>query len=230
MFSENTESQTYINNREEIAMIWRIYRYYNPIEDKSYIGQTTNNVNRRIGKHGHKYKKGTPFREAIDKYGLDNFEQSILRLCTSQEEADQYERHFIEKYNTIFPSGYNLQSGGIIHRHIHQITKQKISECSNETMSRPEVIEKISKSVREAWNIPEYRQKQSDSHKGQVTWNKGKKGCFSSETLRVMSINNKGENNPQYGKHWFNDGTKNVSAYSCPEGFVLGRLFEKKCQ
>ena len=109
-------------------MIWRIYRYYNPIEDKSYVGQTTLNVNYRAN-HGNGYTEGTPFREAINLYGWENFEQSILRLCTSKEEADQYERYFIEKYNTIYPNGYNLQNGGWKHRKLHSITVQKMSEA-----------------------------------------------------------------------------------------------------
>lgn len=108
-------------------MIWRIYKYTNTITGQSYIGQTTMNVNERA-KKGKCYHRGTPFREAIDKYGFDTFEQSILRLCTSQEEADQYEQIFIDKYNTIYPNGYNLESGGKSGCKINNITKTRMSQ------------------------------------------------------------------------------------------------------
>jgi endogenous inhibitor of DNA gyrase (YacG/DUF329 family) len=57
--------------------------------------------------------------------------------------------------------------------------------------------------------------------------NKGKKR--SAEICEQWSRMRKGrpgqDNNS--GKHWYNDGVKNVLAKECPDGFVLGRL---KCQ
>ena len=37
-----------------------------------------------------------------------------------------------------------------------------------------------------------------------------------------------GEKSPMYGKHWYNNGTVNLFANECPEGFVLGRLSNKR--
>ena len=73
-----------------INKIWRIYCYTNVVTCQKYIGQTVKNVNKRA-ESGTGYGEGTPFRNAIDEYGWDSFEQSILRLCTSQEDADYYE-------------------------------------------------------------------------------------------------------------------------------------------
>jgi hypothetical protein len=50
----------------------------------------------------------------------------------------------------------------------------------------------------------------------------GKKS--SDETKKKLSAKRSGEGNPNFGKHWYNNGVKTVSAYSCPEGFVLGKL------
>ena len=33
-----------------------------------------------------------------------------------------------------------------------------------------------------------------------------------------------GKNNPAYGKHFYNNGSIQVLAYECPEGFVKGML------
>lgn len=110
--------------------LWRIYRYYNPIEDKSYVGQTIKNVNVRAGR-GKNYHKGTAFRDAIDKYGWDTFEQSILRLCVSKEEADYWEKYFIDKFDSI-NNGYNTYVGGsgssMLGRHQTDETRRKMSE------------------------------------------------------------------------------------------------------
>lgn len=192
-------------------MIWRIYRYYNPIEDKSYVGQTSTNVNIRAGKNGYRYPKGFPFREAIDKYGWENFEQSILRLCTSQEEADQYERYFIEKYNTIFPNGYNMESGGKSGNSVNDISKQKMSDSK--------------KGDKSFW----YGQHHSEETKKKIAESlTGEKNPFydkhhSKETKKKMADAKKG-NTYTKGHKWFNNGVKNVMSLECPEGFIPGRL------
>ena len=56
-----------------------IYKYTNKINNKSYIG-LTNDINRRCKEH--KYmasKKDTShFHQAINKYGIENFDFEIL--------------------------------------------------------------------------------------------------------------------------------------------------------
>lgn len=198
--------------------LWRIYRYYNPIEDKSYIGQTSMNVDDRAN-HGYHYPKGSPFREAIDKYGFDKFEQSILRLCISQEEADEYERLFIDKYNTLYPEGYNLESGGKSGQSLHSNTRCKLSNYMKETWRKPEVREKMSIAMKEAWNRPEYKQKLSDSLKGKPK---------SEEHKQHISESQIGLNTWSKEQKWFNNGTINIRTFECPEGFVPGRLKKAK--
>lgn len=40
--------------------------------------------------------------------------------------------------------------------------------------------------------------------------------------MELKDKNIRGKNTWSKGQKWFNDGTKNVRAYSCPEGFVPG--------
>ena len=55
-----------------------IYRFKNKLNGKSYIGQTYD-INTRYYSHIHRYKyRDSKFYRAIRKYGLDNFEFSIL--------------------------------------------------------------------------------------------------------------------------------------------------------
>ena len=52
--------------------------------------------------------------------------------------------------------------------------------------------------------------------------NKGKPK--SDEAKKRMREAKKGENNPAFGKHWFNNGKINKRVKECPKGFVPGRL------
>ena len=53
------------------------------------------------------------------------------------------------------------------------------------------------------------RKKLSESHKGQVPWNKGKH--HSEYTLKKMSDSKKGSNNSMYGKHHSEDTRRKIS-------------------
>ena len=53
----------------------------------------------------------------------------------------------------------------------------------------------------------EHKRKISETMKGKPTWNKGKH--LSEEERNKL--------------HWFNNGTKNIRAETCPEGYVSGR-------
>lgn len=189
--------------------LWRIYRYRNVLTDENYIGQTTKNVNDRAG-NGYGYRKGSKFRTAIDRYGWDNFEQSILRLCISQEDANYWEKYFIDKFDSI-NNGYNSQDGGnggcALGKHWNHTEEahRKIADSMKEVMKNPEVRQKMADSKKGDKNPmkrPEVRKKLSDSKKGKPGCNKGRK--------------------------FFNNGVKNVMAYECPEGYVPGRIYQRR--
>ena len=52
--------------------------------------------------------------------------------------------------------------------------------------------------------------------------NKGKK--LSEEHKKKLSEARKGENNPAFGKHWFNNGKINIMSKECSPGFVSGKI------
>lgn len=99
--------------------IWKIYGYRSP-ENKWYIGQTTVTLEGRAGKDGYNYKQfaylGNPFSLAIEKFGWSAMEQNVLRLCTSQEEADYWEKFYINEKRSLTPDGYNISAGGVLDR------------------------------------------------------------------------------------------------------------------
>lgn len=103
-----------------------VYMYVSP-SNKKYIGQTTDEA-RRISDHkkmrGHK----NIFHSAIAKYGFNNFLYVVLhRGIETQEELDMLESNEIVKYNSLYPSGYNLISGGRIGKKFSSVSKAKMS-------------------------------------------------------------------------------------------------------
>lgn len=93
---------------------YTIYKLTNKVTKKSYVGQTTNTVERRFTFHKSSAKRGskTPLHEAISKYGAENFVLEIIDENIPEGSADDCERFWIKKLKTRFPDGYNLQGGG----------------------------------------------------------------------------------------------------------------------
>lgn len=90
-----------------------IYCYKNKINGKVYVGQTRHTKRR---KYEHEYMAmvaniDTPFYHAIRKYGIDNFEYSVLETAPS-EELDRLEKDWIQKLNSYGKGGYNMTLGG----------------------------------------------------------------------------------------------------------------------
>lgn len=100
-----------------------IYRAYCMITHKSYIGQTRQDLNKRKSQHicvsfreiDSSYN--THFHKAIRKYGIDNFEWSVLETIQSttlenlQECLNSLECKYINQFNSYY-NGYNLTLGG----------------------------------------------------------------------------------------------------------------------
>lgn len=89
-----------------------IYCHKNKINNKVYIGQTTQNTNRRW-RNGEGYKGCPYFYRSIKKYGWDNFDHIILEENLEVSELNEKEKFYIQKYNSSNPKyGYNLTNGG----------------------------------------------------------------------------------------------------------------------
>ena len=88
-----------------------IYMHKNKINNKVYIGQTCQTVQQRWRSKGQGYQTCTKFKNAIDKYGWDNFEHIIIEEVDTPEEADIKEKYWIDYYNSV-ENGYNLSYGG----------------------------------------------------------------------------------------------------------------------
>ena len=89
-----------------------IYCYHNIINGKNYIGQSINLTGRRKDFHTRKRYSGNIFQNALDKYGKENFQYSILTHC-KREELNYWESFYIKRLKTTDRKyGYNATSGG----------------------------------------------------------------------------------------------------------------------
>ena len=105
---------------------YTIYCHRNVINNKAYIGQTCQKLNRRW-RDGEGYRHCSYFYHAIEKYGWNNFEHFIIFDNLTLDEANKKEKILIALFNTNNPQfGYNLEMGGENKKHSEE-TKQKIS-------------------------------------------------------------------------------------------------------
>ena len=197
-------------------MAYRIYCYTNQITGQKYIGCTCRKYQSERARNGDGYVGHCPvFGDAIIEYGWDNFVYSVLEDNLTKEQSEVRERYWIDKLGTIYPDGYNLQSGGVTGRKMHQISVEKTT----------------SKLRGRKWTEAQC-QNQSKRLKGRPGTNKGR--TFSNEWRHNISLGMKGhqtseetrqrQSESNKGLKWYNDGTKNIKAYSCPEGYVPGML------
>ena len=100
-----------------------IYCYTNKVNNKVYIGQSKD-VTRRCQPAN--YKGCIKFYNAIQKYGWENFERTILADNLSLEEANHLEEEFIKTFNSI-ENGYNLKSGGL-NNNFSDESRQRMSD------------------------------------------------------------------------------------------------------
>jgi group I intron endonuclease len=148
--------------------IYTIYRAYNKITGKSYIGFDSNWPARQK-RHKALYKrKTTKFYTSIRKHGWDNFQWSVLYQSYDGEYTHNVmEQHFIEKYKSV-EEGYNMILGGsgrLTFRHTEE-TKKKIGEASTGRKLSSEARKKQSEYAKN--RTKEHRQKLIESRKGRL--------------------------------------------------------------
>jgi group I intron endonuclease len=132
---------------------------------KKYIGQTTQILEKRIGRHFcDSQKTDYHFHRAIKKYGKNNFIYGVVEECDIDKLNDR-ETYWINEYKT-FENGYNSDTGGLNGRLMSEDTKQKISNALKNRTFSPEHLLKIKQSLTGKTLSQETRNKISESKKG----------------------------------------------------------------
>ena len=182
--------------------------------DKHYVGQTGVKFWKRWGPNGNGYKNGHQryFERAINKYGWDNFEHVILKENLTKEEADYWEKYYINLWDTTNPDkGYNITPRG-------NGEGKKLSEEHKKHLSEVLKGRKFSE---------EHRRHLSEAQKGKPKGpNLKLKGhTVSEETRRKISEKTKRRKGvvSTKGYHWWTNGVDDILSLTQPEGYHLGR-------
>jgi group I intron endonuclease len=214
-------------------MSYCIYKHTSP-SGKSYIGQT-NDYKRRCIEHKKESSGSLAFRQAIKKYGWDNFIHEILVDGLNIEEANLFEELHIAEYKTIKPSGYNLTTGGGNAR-LTEEGKEKIRKANTGKQITEETREKLrashlgyvhteeqkikignaSRGKKQSAELVEKRRlanigkiRSEETRKKISLANTGKK--HSEEWKELNRLRNIGEGNPNYGKVASEETRKKIS-------------------
>lgn len=120
-----------------------IYLITNTVNDKKYVGQTRQQLNKRWLAHitESRIYSDRPLYRAINKYGLDNFKIRILEECNVNvlNEREIWWIDFLDSYR----NGYNATTGGEYFEHTED-TKKRISETMGNVSRSDEWKDSIS--------------------------------------------------------------------------------------
>ena len=119
-------------------MLGIIYKITNKINNKVYIGQTTQTLNLRWQGHCQNINNGSyqmVIKRAIHKYGKENFIIEEIEEC-NQELLNEREKYWIQFYNS-YENGYNSTLGGQDYTKMPKLIKKtdEIIELYNEGFS-----------------------------------------------------------------------------------------------
>lgn len=166
-----------------------IYEIKNKVNGKIYIGQHSSD---ELGSY---WGSGKLIKRAIKKYGIENFERTILEKCSNKNELNERERYWIKEKDSIH-TGYNLTDGG---------TGGNMSQFINYS---DEWKEGQRSRTKQYWNSlsEEERKERSDKLKGRNNGMYGKTGYWKGRKLPVEMIQKQldsrrsyeGEGNPNW--------------------------------
>lgn len=145
-----------------------IYVITNVLNGKQYVGQTRRkDVYKRWKEHKRDGAKGgggcRAIVNAIHKYGIQNFTFKIVCVCFD-DDLNDLEPFYVQKYGTLVPNGYNLTKGGEGGAKSAE-TRQRMSEAAK---NRSE----------------EYRRKLSEANKGKIFSDEHRQKMSEAQTAR----------------------------------------------
>lgn len=114
-------------------MIAGIYKITNKINNKSYVGFSSN-IFARINYH-FSHPVNPTFIDDLEKYGIENFKVEVLEVLKSDYTLNLSESYYINKYDCI-NNGYNINKGNVTINYANQFKKREtIRKIKNDKQS-----------------------------------------------------------------------------------------------
>ena len=164
-----------------------IYLITNTVNGKQYVGQSVG-LKRRFARHKRaartKNKREAFYlHNAIAKHGVENFKFEVLLYADDADFLNLMEQKIIAGYETLSPSGYNLDTGGGVNRSFSEETRAKLlgrrawnkGVPATEEQKRKQSAAMMGKISPQKGRprTEEEKAKQSAAMKGRPAWNKG---------------------------------------------------------
>ena len=98
-----------------------IYKISNSVNDKVYIGRTTQGLVVRFGRHKYDSTRGSTcvIHRAMRKHGVNNFVCEQIDSADGSDKLNELEIHHIKEHDS-FNNGYNSTVGGAFGGRISQ--------------------------------------------------------------------------------------------------------------
>ena len=152
------------------------------------------------------------FYDAIQKYGLENFQIEILKDNLNKESADFWEEYYISKYKSNDEEyGYNIASGGK-NVAISENARKKKSENMkiNNPMYNPQISEKVKEKLKGRKLSKEVVENISKGHMkkvqcietGEIFNSRNEAGLFYNVSPSGIGRAINGEQKTSANKHW----------------------------
>lgn len=125
----------------------KIYKYTNLINNKIYIGQTTQRLEDRDKKHLQQVSDNTYFHRALMKYGRKNFSLELVEDNISQDDLNGKEKYYIDLFESFYTTGkgYNLTQGGQWGSGTQKLTLSQSKEIKELILNSKLTFEEIGK-------------------------------------------------------------------------------------
>jgi group I intron endonuclease len=221
-------------------MFYYLYKITNLVNNRFYIGvHKTKNI--EDGYMG----SGKILRQAIEKYGIENFQKEILEYFSDSKSMLKREKEIVTEEFLSRSDVYNLRKGG--DGGFDFITKNKLNLT-------PEALQKRGRSIKMSHKLkPRTYVGVKHSEETKKLLSEKRKDFFESggehpkgmlgkkhkeETKKHVSkllkekgsmIGKKGLEHPVGGTKWYNDGVNHLRSDKHPgEGWIEGRIFKER--
>lgn len=185
-----------INSKADFSFS-AIYLWTNLINNKKYVGQAQN-FYERMQDYTSGQEDDRVIGKAILKYGIENFEVTILEKEIQTDRLNEHEQYWMNYYQCFVPNGYNvchIAGNTTGYRHTEE-DKSRMSEIAKQRFKEhPELIKKgKDNNMYGKHHSQETKRKMSESRMG----NQNAKGCtwkMKQETKDKISASLKGKQN-----------------------------------